>query len=503
MGLLACVNIPRLKLQLYGRRCPQLRNRPMGVISEDRPLGIVLEANRTALAEGVRPGMRYAAALSLVPALQAAAISESEVEETVLTLSELLLEFSPSVEPARIGTSQICAGVFWLNAEGLTRIFGSPAQWAAAICRALGKNPAADVAAPGFSAVVAVGTTHFGTYAAARMFRENTVFESLRQEQEIIRRVPLRILPFDPRTTDILFNLGLHTVRDFISLPYGGVRKRFGEDAAAVHRFVQGLGTLPVQTLTRTDPLSRTRRFAAPMTNKTYVIVAAVQLLGELHEESTRRRQLIKEMELTLTLEPGGGQDGGSEPLRAVLRPATPTCEQHLLAKLLRLRMEDLVVPDPVETISLSFMLQHTHHTQADLFMQKPARDPSAADKAFALIRAELGNDAVCVARILPEHLPRDRYNWEPVEHVISSRRSVPTVSLTRVRRLFGSPETIPMLRPAAKRDGSTDTLHFSGTWWGAPYQVEYRYFRAGDGAVLWLARERQNGEWIIQGSVE
>lgn len=508
MGLLACVNIPQLKLQLYGRHHPELRPRPMAVISEDRPLGIVLEANRTALDQGIRPGMRYASALSLVPALQAAAISDTEVQETILALSDILFDFSPSVEPACLGAAGVQAtgrpapsiymgaGTFWLNAEGLFRIFGSPESWTRAAREAL-------VERAGFTATIAVGATRFATYAASRLYRRNTILTDTGQEQELIRRAPLRILPFDPRTTETLIRLGIHTVHDFIALPSGGVRKRFGEDAAAVHRFAQGLGMLPVQTPAHNDPLCRTRIFASPVVNKTYLNVAGLQLLDQIYEEVTRRRELIKELHLILAFETGR-QGERPEPVTAFLRPAAPTIEKPLLSKLLRLRVEGLVIAGPVEELSLSVTLQRARHAQAEIFSRPPERDAGAADKAFALIRAELGNEAVCAARLLPEHLPRERYRWEPLEHLppgAVGRRPGPRTPLMRVRRLFGSPQIISPPASLHGTGAASKTLHFSGTWWGSPYKVAYRYFAAEDGALLWL--EQRDGRWIIQGSIE
>ncbi|WP_455383541.1 Y-family DNA polymerase [Salinispira pacifica] len=533
MGLLACVNVPQLKLQLYGRHHPELRTDPMAVISEDKPLGIILEANRTALAQGVRPGMRYASALSLVPGLHAAAIPAAEVEDTILALTNMLRDFSPSVEPAcfdavRTGALQrqrtrispaarhgssllIGAGTFWLNADGLERIFGSPGVWAAEIGRALVERPPAPAApqstdgsdAPGFTSVVAVGRTRFGTYAASRLRREVTVFESRAEEQEIIRRAPLRILPFDPSTAETLFRLGIQTVRDFIALPYGGVRKRFGEDVAAVHRFAQGLGTIPVQTLAAVDPLARSRRFTSPVANRSYVTIACIQLLEELHAEASRRRELIKEVQLDVGFEPGW-QGEEPEPLSALLRPAAPTGDRALLSKLISLRIDGLTFSHPVREISLSLLLQRAQHDQTELFASRPERDSAAANRAFALIRAELGNDSVCTARLLPEHLPRARFRWEPMEHLPQNavhREAAARKPLLRVRRLFGSPQVLsPSLTP--KHDGeSPEALYFSGTWWDHPYQVEYRYARLEDGTILWL--EQRDDRWIIQGAVE
>ena len=503
MGFLACVNIPRLPLQLFGRRAPELKAQPMAVISEEKPLGIVLEANRSALNEGVHPGMRYAAALSIAPALEAAAISQETLIDTVMLIADLLLAFSPSVEPASIG-----AGTFWLNADGLDRLFGNHSRWAKAICTSL-----AEPYGPGFTATVAVGTTRFGTYAAARMFRRNIVFAHPEQETELSRTAPLRILPFDPLTADTLSRLGVHTVREFLALPEGGVRRRFGLEAAAIHRFVAGRELLPVQAVQNAAPLARVRRFASPAVSKNSLRSAAMQLFAELYEAIVDRRQLVRQLDLTFIIEPGWN-GMRPDPVEAALRPASPTQDRTLLEKLITLRIDTIEIGAPVEQITLSATMQHAHHVQRDLFVPKPQRDPAAADRALALIRAEIGNDAVCTAHIVPEHLPARRYSWEPIEHLASDGEALPVGEelrkpITLVRRIFVSAgeasEEISRIRSSATSAPPTANRIslFSGAWWDEPYEMEYRYLRGRDGTILWLAYDRLANRWLIQGSVE
>ncbi len=497
MGSLACVSIPRLRLQLFGNMAPELRERPMAVISEDKPLGIVLETNRAALQEGVRPGMRYASALSIVPGLQAAAIPDDVVAQTVQTVAEVLHTFSPSVEPARIG-----AGAFWLNADGLERLFGSMQEWADAICRTL-LQP--EDSTGGFSATVATGTTRFATYAAARMFRRNTIFSTVEEEELMALQAPLRILPLSPRAAETLFSLGIYTVRDFLALPQGGIKRRFGQEAEDIHRFVHGIGSLPVQSMQNNPSLSRRRRFASPVVSKTAVNNACEQLIADLYEEVIHRQLLVKEVELLLLLENGWCGER-TDPISAVLRPAVPTRDRRLLEKLIRLRIEGIEITGPVEEIRLSAVVHRGDHKQSELFIRKPIRDSAAADRAFALIRAELGNDAICAAQLLPEHLPVRRYVWQPIEHLeppISGSADAEVQPISRVRRI--STRRIPV--PGPSRSVDTRFL-FSGAWWDDQYELEYRYMRSGKDAILWIVENRLNASprssgWTIQGSVD
>jgi len=150
---------------------------------------------------------------------------------------------------------------------------------------------------------------------------------------------------------------------------------------------------------------------------------------------------------------------------------------------------------------------------QRDLFVPKPQRDPAAADRALALIRAEIGNDAVCTAHIVPEHLPARRYSWEPIEHLASDGEALPVGDEERlkpislVRRIFVSTgETAGRRGPAAPAPvtrAASPVYLFSGAWWDEPYEMEYRYLRGRDGTILWLAYDRLTNRWLIQGSVE
>ena len=112
MDRLACVSIPAFELQLLIRRNPHWQDLPAVVISESKPLGRVIAANRSALKSGVRPDMRYAQALSLRPDLQAAVISPQERGDSQEEIRALLYEFAPSVESPALPTPPFSGSMF-------------------------------------------------------------------------------------------------------------------------------------------------------------------------------------------------------------------------------------------------------------------------------------------------------------------------------------------------------------------------------------------------------
>src|SRR5262249_32262304 len=140
----ACVSVPALPLQLLLRRHPTWQGLPVAVIAEDRPQGMILQINPHARRAGIKPGLRYAAGLALAPTLCAGTVTAEELTESVSFLIEILGRFTTEVEPC-----SSVPGLFWLNASGISRLYGSLSHWAQAILHALQQR--------GFRATVVVG----------------------------------------------------------------------------------------------------------------------------------------------------------------------------------------------------------------------------------------------------------------------------------------------------------------------------------------------------------
>src|SRR5512141_553458 len=106
----ACLDLPALPLQLVWRREPELRERAVVIIDEDRPQGTVVWACERARATGVLPGQRYAHALSLCRDLRARVVAPEIIEAGIVELRTALHALSPRVEP---GPVEDAPGTFW------------------------------------------------------------------------------------------------------------------------------------------------------------------------------------------------------------------------------------------------------------------------------------------------------------------------------------------------------------------------------------------------------
>jgi protein ImuB len=248
---LACVDLPAFPLQLLLRHHPAWSAWPVAVIAEDKPQARILWVNEHARRARVLPGMRYAAGLSLATDLRAAPITSQEVQAAVVSLTEVLRNFTPHVEPAseRFGLT-IGPGVFWLNASGLLRLYPSLQHWAREIRHG--------IETLGYTTSIAIGFTRFGTYAVAKANPDTLVcFTSPEAEHHAARAVPLSRIEIDPDARDNLGRLGVDRVGDLMGLAPGDLRERFDPSVAAWHALANDALWAPLEPAVSPTPVQR------------------------------------------------------------------------------------------------------------------------------------------------------------------------------------------------------------------------------------------------------
>jgi len=502
---LACVDVPALPLQLLLRRYPDWRGRPAAVVAEDSPQAPLLWVNEPARRLGVLPGMRYASALAVCRELQAAPVSTKRIDRAVAALHRLLLKHSPQVEPARHEP-----GVFWLDAGGLERLAGAPRQWATDVRLRLRRSR--------FAAGVAVGFTRFGTYCLARVHRRVVVAPAPAREVAACRGVPLARLDLLPRLRDDLDRLGVRTVGELIVLPPSGLEARFGPEAAELVALARGLRFDPLQPVVPVEPLRAAVEFEEPETDAWRLLFQAKRLLHPLLDRLAEQAEAVVLLHLDLTLD-----DRAHATRRESLRPAAPSLDAVLLMELVRLRLETCDLAAGVARLALELEAVAATAEALELFRRRPKRDPEAALRAVARVRAELGDGAVVRAELQPRHLPENSWRWAPVESLgvpepTPARGRLPLVRrlLPRPRPLLDGPADLArtageqILRAVAGPGGPVVTRvevrehgpHLlSGGWWAGETRRLYHYLETESGQVVWVFHE--DGRWYLQGTVE
>lgn len=494
MDRTACVNLPELPLQLLLRRHPDWADRPAAVVDADKPQGRVLWTNDRARHCRVFPGMRYAEGLSLAADLRAAVVPAKDIRTAVSALNRMLHRFSPRIEPARDEP-----GVFWIDASGLKRLYRSLENWAACICNAMHRAA--------FTATVVVGFDRFGTYALAKISRGSRVMPSRDHERRAARAVPLNRLAVDAATRGLLDKLGINTVGEFIDLPAEAVAKRFDTKAYRLYRLATGTLDQPLQPDHLPAPAEQRIVLDHPETDRGRLMVVMARLLHPLLATLARRGRAVSGLHLRLCLERSGDR-------REQIRPAAPTLDSQRLLELIHLRLhagEDF--PGGVTEATLTLEDAPAEHSQNELFALRPARDPAAANRALARIRAGWGDHAVMRARLRDGHLPEAGFAWEPIDTLprpAPCRGHPPTV----IRRIYHPPRPLSLpdgqgrdrrVPPRFVPEPATASGPYvvSGGWWHREVHREYYFIQSEQGDLLWVYYDRVRQRWFLQGKIE
>jgi len=514
MHRITCVNLPEFPLQLLLRRHPDWARLPAVVVERDAPQGEILWANEHARRFRILPGMRYAAGLALSSELRAGVVAPGEVDDAVAEATAALRFYSAGVEPS---TDE--PGVFWLDASGLTLLYPSLRKWAALIH--------ADLERLRFTASVVVGFSRFGCYAVAKMTavgsraKQEWVFDTPETEREATRRVPINRLGVAAKLRNALFKLGITTVGGFLDLPANGVKKRFGGDVHRLYQLARDELFAPLEPQAPQIPLSASVHIDSPEANMERLAAIIERELQSLVMRLSQRSEVLSAIVLRL-----GFDDDRHVTER--LQPARPTLELGEILELVRLRLTSVlsaadggngnggarryhngVVDVEVEVVGTPALRR-----QGELFVERSPRDLDAAARAFARLRAEMGDGAVVRAVLREGHLPEARYTWEAMTAVATPRARV-VRHPPLVRRVYDRPVVFsPGRQRHADRmltshidDGSViDTVGpfvISGGWWNREVQREYYYVRTANGRALWMYYDRRRQCWFLHGEVE
>jgi len=476
---LACVDVTTFPLQLLLKAQPAWVRLPSAVVEDDRPQALVQFVNARAYKLGVRPGQRYATALALAKDLQAGTLSSSQIDRHVRELADRLRRYSPHVEP-----SSDRPGVFWLDAQGLNRLYPSLHDWAQAV--------RLDMQRAGLRATVAVGFTRFGVYALAQCHQGITVCQEAGEERAAVHRVPLSLVGLEPDAQARLAALGIETVGAFLRLPGDAVRQRFGDAAHAVYQLAAGHRWAPLVPVAAEEPQERLVDFDAPEINTDRLVFLIKRLLDSLLAALVAEAQAVLELALWMKLD-------DRETRTERVRPAASTLDATQLLALVRLRLDALRLSAGIVTLRITAATCPVSSEQRRLFPHHGRRDPVLADQAFARLRAEFGERSVVHARIGNAHLPAAQFEWETLDHV--PLRASPKVVTLRplVRRIYTNPASLPAFR----LDRPSGPYIVSGGWWGGGVRRDYYFAPAGSGNLWWVYYDHRRQRFFLQGCVE
>lgn len=490
----ACVDLPAFPLQIALRDHPGWRDDPVVVVEDDRPLAEILWANRAARVQRIRRGMRFSAAQSLVARLHGAVVSPAEIEDALGRVFVKLVEYSPNVEPSRDWP-----GVFWVDPSGLEHLHGSLEQWAERVWAA--------IAELGFASSVVVGSQRFSVFAFAQSRTGGHVLRDADRERRQARAVPLSRLNVSAKLRDEMAVLGVTTLGELLALPRNGLAVRYGAEAGALHDLASDRTWTPLAPRRIVEPTRAEVVVDPPDSDQARLLFGMKSSLHGVLKELGRRGRGITALGVTFELDHGPAHFERIE-------TAAPTLDVVRLLDLVRLRLSSIELPAAVERIEIDVRSVAVHARQASLLDAAPSRDPEAAARALARVKAAFGPGAVTRARLENGILPEARFRWEPFGDLPAAAPGEPAEDEPPplVRSVLAAPVPLPD-PPRHERErwlgahGAVERMfgpdRVTTGWWADPVARDYFWVETGTGEILWLFRDRATRAWALHGRVD
>src|SRR5205085_10472309 len=202
---------------------------------------------------------------------------------------------SPVVEAA-----DSAAGLAYLDAHGLERLWGDPAAVARKALQALATRDLAARAGAGPARLVALAL-------ARRMGAEGPRALAEPEARAFLHALPINdpTLGLLPTTATALRELGITTAGALAALPLAGVALRFGPDAIAAHHSVAGAADPPLHPWRPPDSLAVEHRVEAGVLDATIVQALLRRLSDRLAAQLVERGQAVATLMLHVTCEDG------------------------------------------------------------------------------------------------------------------------------------------------------------------------------------------------------
>ena len=347
MDLIASVSIPNLAIAIARRDEPTLAATSLVLYTAARGRTIVAAASDDT---GITVGTPLRQAVVRCPhAVYRAADPERE-RHACTTLITLLETFSPRVAPHALSPDTVID--LDLGRISISQAIVVMQRLAQQIATSLRLLPALGVSTTRFVAQRA--TASAGTGAA--------VIIPPGYEAAFLTPLPISALPIDADTLRRLQLLGLHTIGAVAQLPLDALQAQFGERGRVLYRLTHGDDHSPIAATASPATITRTARFAGPVSNRALLETAIGPLVDRLTVQLDASGWAAQAIRLTLHVEDG-------PPWTAQRTLSVPTADRATLTEAFRALSRSARIESGVEAITLCISdLAPTVTAQLELF---------------------------------------------------------------------------------------------------------------------------------------
>lgn len=367
----------------------------------------------------------------------------------------------------------------------------------------------------GWRACVAIADTLGAAWALAHYGGSRSLAPPGRTEA-MLRPLPVGALRLPAETVRCLNELGIGRIDELMDLPRSGVPARLGR--AVLGRLDQALGRAAEVLIPYQPPPEIEASFAFEYaTDQQEVLNHALDLLTDrIHERLRERHWGARRLECLLYHEM-------AEPSQIDVSLARPSRSTDHLRLLLRTRLEQVALPEPVSGVNLCVTAaEPLDDSQADLFDEERAAGARALSALIDQLSSRLGREAVTRPGLVPDAQPEYACRFDPAlsshadqEPVTSLAPSYPGGPPNRPVRLF--PEPVPIPAMSVVPEGPPIQFRWLGAeqriarfwgperietgWWrGQDVHRDYYVVETTDGARFWIFRRRDDARWFLHG---
>ncbi len=470
--------LPSLMLEVHTRGAVAVA--PLAIAENPAAGTRLLLCNAAAHANGVRPGMTAASALSLCAKLEIINRDPAAERKALQRAAAWACQFTAQVSIA--GEMELL-----LEIGGSLRFFGGFEVLHAKVEHGLQEM--------GYTVGLACAPTPL---AAQWLARAETPPRIPRPDElrDMLDRIPTSSL-HDPPVAAALERFGIRTIGACLKLPRDGLARRLGQEL--LDQIDRALGRLPDPRPLFAPPprFSSTLNLPAPTAQAEALLFAGRRLYAELCGYLAATGQGAQRLEFTLCHEHRCQTRFTLELVAASRDPA------HLLV-LLRERLAVLQLPQPVTAMRLVCVQQQPLAAASRSFLPDAQAQAEAATRLFEKLRARLGETAIRRLRLFADHRPEHAWRACPPDE--SAAIAAAPAPGERPLWLLSQPRALREHDAVPQYDGPLTLLGGperieSGWWDGAPVARDYFVARCPQHSLLWIYRERgANARWFLQG---
>jgi protein ImuB len=456
---------------------------------------VILAVNKKAARDGIRKGITVAQAHTLCQDLNILLRNPAREDEVTWKLLKSLQEVAPLVEACK-------PGEFYLEAEGLERLYGGEQQLAEKLIAAVKQHDypvGAGIAVNKFTALMAATVSNRYNYTCIPGGEAGTFLAPL----------PVSHLDLDAETEQRLLQLGLRTLGQVAAFPTNELQARFGFEGWRASLHSRGQDPDQLRPEIPTDEISLVRYLANPLQLSGAVINQVRQMLTELLEQLGTFEQGCRSLAIRLEF-------AGDEEKWFTISLSQPTARTAPFVRQFEKQIERQRFPGGVTEIEIVITA-----SEALSFSQLDLTGNSSNSNKRNLIDKLPARGQLYRVRLASSPLPEKSFTLMPLTHDAkrpgsateqpNHRHLLPFQQDTGLR-LLTSPEEIEVIcvngrlqrfRHSGKSQeitASNGPWKVSGNWWERTFYRQYYEIKTSNRQQYLLYFDAIASRWFIQG---